>query len=117
MDDAGAHARRPAGSAVLSKAKRGSAEPIPFLPRMQWPELVNVASGERRDVTLFDGTVVDSASEAWRAECEARRVLALPSRAHRLDYLARVEKRRGADSRAALEALGLALWQAMRAAG
>lgn len=84
---------------------------------MKWPELVNVATSESREVTLFDGTVVDSASESWRAECEARHVLRLPSKQHRLDYLARVESKRGKASRDALEALGLALWRSMRAAG
>lgn len=84
---------------------------------VQWPGLVNASTVAPATVTLFDGTVVDSASEAWRAECEARHVLRLPSRGRRLDYLARVEKKRGAEARAALEALGLALWGAMRQAG
>lgn len=69
------------------------------------------------DVTLFDGTVVDSASEAWRAECEARHLLKLPSIGERRDYLNTVSRRRGLASRAALESLALALWEARRGPG
>lgn len=39
------------------------------------------------DVTLIDGAVVDSGSEAWRLECEARAVLAMPSITHRRNFL------------------------------
>lgn len=46
-------------------------------------------------VTLIDGTQVDSASEAWRLECEARHVLAMPNIYTRRLYLAEVTKRRG----------------------
>lgn len=46
-------------------------------------------------VTLIDGTEVDSASEAWRLECEARHVLAMPNIYTRRLYLAEVTKRRG----------------------
>lgn len=84
---------------------------------MKWPELVNVAAPPQREVALSDGTVADSASDAWRAECEARSLLRLPSKRHRVDYLARVEAKRGPESRAALEALALALWGRMRDAG
>lgn len=38
------------------------------------------------DVTLIDGTKADSYSEAWRHECEARTVLAMPL-AQRRDFL------------------------------
>lgn len=46
-------------------------------------------------VTLQDGTVVDSSSEAWRQECEVRSVLAMPSKQSRRDYLKLVTQRRG----------------------
>lgn len=78
-------------------------------------------------VTLYDGQVVDSSSEAWRAECEARAVLAMPTKADRLNYLngwrefdgtlqSRVLQRRGPEAVEKLRALMLALWQAGRAA-
>lgn len=53
-------------------------------------------------VTLYDGTIVDSSSEAWRAETEARAVLAmdLPKRA---DFLKGVETKRGPDAARALK--------------
>lgn len=38
-------------------------------------------------VTLIDGTVVDSASEEWRHECEARAVLKMPTLAKRRAFL------------------------------
>lgn len=40
-----------------------------------------------RTVTLIDGTQVDNASEEWRHECEARAVLAMPSKRARQDFL------------------------------
>jgi len=44
---------------------------------------------------LHDGTEVSSSSEAWRHECEARWILALPSLDERRAWLASLEKRRG----------------------
>jgi hypothetical protein len=38
-------------------------------------------------VKLIDGTEVDSASEAWRAECEARSILMMPSKAARIRFM------------------------------
>jgi hypothetical protein len=46
-------------------------------------------------VTLLDGRQVDSASEDWRHECEARAVAALPTLIERRMYLDAVELRRG----------------------
>lgn len=102
-------------------------------------------------VTLYDGTIVDSCSEAWRAEAEARTVLgmdlikraeflkgveakrgpdaaralkmrcfdlephyvlALPNRAQRLDYIAKVEWRFGPNPAETLKAKVLALHEA-----
>jgi hypothetical protein len=40
-----------------------------------------------KQVTLLDGRVVDSASEDWRHECEARHILNMPRKRDRLDYL------------------------------
>lgn len=46
-------------------------------------------------VTLIDGRVVDSWSEDWRHECEAREILALPTGDMRRDRLAAIRSRRG----------------------
>jgi hypothetical protein len=46
-------------------------------------------------VTLLDGRQVDSASEDWRHETEARAVAALPTLIERRMYLDAVELRRG----------------------
>lgn len=42
-------------------------------------------------------------SEQYRHECEAERILRLPSRAARKEWLDAIEKRRGAEARRALE--------------
>ena len=47
------------------------------------------------NVTLIDGRQVDSWSEDWRIECEARQVLAMPNILNRRAYLADITKRRG----------------------
>jgi hypothetical protein len=67
-------------------------------------------------VTLCDGREVDSASEEWRAECEARHLLNLATRADRLAYLERVRAKRGAAGRAELERIALALHEWRRLA-
>lgn len=46
-------------------------------------------------VTLRDGRVVSSSSEAWRLECEARTVL---KRRDRKEYLEKVRQKRGVDA-------------------
>ena len=61
-------------------------------------------------VTLFDGREVDCASEAWRAECEARHVLAYPTVQARREYLAGIQKRRGDAAYQRLADLVRALW-------
>jgi hypothetical protein len=47
-------------------------------------------------VTLLDGRQVDSASEEWRHETEARAIAALRTLAERRACLEAIEKRRGA---------------------
>ena len=47
------------------------------------------------DVVLIDGSVVDSASEPWRFECECRHIAKLPDRVHRKRFLDELAKRRG----------------------
>jgi acyl-CoA-binding protein len=86
---------------------------------------------ETAPVTLIDGTVVCSSCEAWRFECEARAVLAMPSREARLEHLfgvfaqgsdgnVRCIKKgiaqfRGQAAAEALQAKVLELWEARRA--
>lgn len=67
-------------------------------------------------VTLHDGRVVDTWSEDWRAECEARAVLRMPSKDHRYRWLDAVEKRRGRDARMELQRRVMAIWRAEQAA-
>lgn len=78
-----------------------------------------MSSGDlfRPPATLHDGRVVDTWSEEWRAECEARHVLNLPSKTQRNAYLATVERKRGQASRDALADLVMAIWRAGRTAG
>lgn len=52
---------------------------------------------------LHDGTEAASDSEAWRHECEAATVLAMPTLDKRRNYLAAVEKRRGIGERERLQ--------------
>lgn len=66
-------------------------------------------------VTLIDGTTVPSDSEAWRAECEARHILTMPTIQARRDYLADIQKRRGDAAYAALADLVRAVWEHRRA--
>lgn len=44
-------------------------------------------SGARKTVRLIDGTEVSSDSEAWRAECEARAVCAMPRKIDRIRFM------------------------------
>ena len=48
-----------------------------------------------RAVTLLDGREVDSASEDWRHECEARHIAKLPTLADRRAWLEVIEHKRG----------------------
>jgi hypothetical protein len=73
-------------------------------------------------VTLIDGTETCSWSEDWRAECEARFVLAIPDKLARREYLrgsveaGKIVKRgvfqvRGEDACLQLEAQVRRLWK------
>jgi hypothetical protein len=64
------------------------------------------------DDNLVDGTPVDSDSDAWREECEARAVLRLPTLSARREYLDAVGKRRGVLARNGLENVIWRVWQA-----
>ena len=76
-------------------------------------------------VTLIDGTETCSWSEAWRAETEARHVLAMPGKYERREYLhgreeaGKIVKRgvlqiRGEDACLQLEAQVRKVWEARR---
>lgn len=56
-------------------------------------------------VTLIDGRVVDSTSEAWRHECEARTVARMPTTQQRHEYVDVVRRARGPAAAAALRDL------------
>lgn len=63
-------------------------------------------------VTLIDGRQVDSASEEWRHECEARAIAARPTLAERREYLDLVERKRGHASADRLRETMKQLWKA-----
>lgn len=65
-------------------------------------------------VTLIDGREVDSYSEAWRAECEARHVLSMRDIFSRREYLAAITKRRGEKAGKELADLVRAVWEKQR---
>lgn len=75
-----------------------------------------VARLAARPVRLHDGTEVDSDSEGWRHECEARHILRLPSLAERRAWLDAIAKRRGDAEMRRLQATMRALWEAERRA-
>ncbi len=62
-------------------------------------------------VTLITGEQVDSASEAYRLECEARELLRGRSTQDRREYLAIVERKRGTQAADALKAAIQKLWE------
>lgn len=63
-------------------------------------------------VRLIDGREVDSASDEWRHECEARAIAARPMTAERREYLREVAATRGQAAADALLATMRALWEA-----
>lgn len=63
-------------------------------------------------VKLIDGTEVDSASEAWRHETEARMVVDRPTLVERRAYLSEVERRRGKAAADALRVTMDKIWKA-----
>lgn len=64
-----------------------------------------------KPVTLHDGRVVDSYSEDYRLECEARTVLRMETLQKRRDYLEHVERKRGLDAANKLRDVMMALWK------
>jgi len=70
-----------------------------------------------RLVTLHDGATAPSDSEAWRHECEARAIAALPTLAARRAWLAEIAKRRGDPAADRLRATMRAVWSARTQGG
>ena len=73
--------------------------------------MVNACKWKPKLVTLADGRQVLSDSEDWRAECEARHILNMPTKAARHEQLALVEKHRGGAGRKELEDRIMELWR------
>lgn len=71
---------------------------------------MNACKWQPGTVTLADGREVPSDSPEWLAECEARFVLDMPTKLVRLEYLDKIEKRRGLAARKAMENAILDLW-------
>jgi len=63
-----------------------------------------------RQVQLIDGRLVDSASEAWRHECEARTLPGLPTTNKRKAALQGIAGKRGPAAAAALRGTMTTLW-------
>ncbi len=61
--------------------------------------------------------MLDKNSEAWRHECEARAILALPTPSARNGHLSKIEKARGATVRERLESTVYSLREQQIAAG
>lgn len=61
--------------------------------------------------TLIDGRTVCHQCEDWRAECEARTVLQMPTLQRRRDYIALVERKRGEEAAKRLRRDIRALWE------
>lgn len=59
--------------------------------------MANTSTWRAPLVTLVDGQQVPSDSEAWRAECEARAMLAIPHD-YRADVFELIERKRGPDA-------------------
>lgn len=78
--------------------------------------MTNACTWKPSTVTLADGRQVLSDSPDWRAECEARTILDMPSKPARLAMLDSIEKRRGAQARRELEQRIMDLWHRGRAA-
>lgn len=69
---------------------------------------MNVCSWKPSKVTLYDGREVLSDSEEWRHECEARAIIALPTKAARSARLRGKVDERGVMGGGILQKRGLA---------
>ena len=66
------------------------------------------------DVVLIDGSVVHSASEPWRFECECRHIANLPDRVARKRFLDELAKRRGQQVAGEIESFVLTNFKLLR---
>lgn len=73
--------------------------------------MTNACSWKPSTVTLADGRQVLSDSPEWLLECEARHILNMPSKPVRLEFLDKIEKRRGLAARRDLEQRIMDLWR------
>lgn len=73
--------------------------------------MTNACTWKPSTVTLADGRQVLSDSPEWRAETEARTILNMPSKPARLEFLDKIEKRRGPAARKDLEQRIMDLWR------
>lgn len=80
---------------------------------------VTTCAGCTRPATavLHDGRRCCTWCDDWRHECEARAVLAMPSRDDRRAYLDALGKRRGLKAKARLADTVRAIWEASRPPG
>lgn len=62
-------------------------------------------------VTLIDDREVDSASEEWRHEAEARAIAALPTLGQRRAWLDNIQSKRGKDEADRLRSTMVDLWK------
>lgn len=62
-------------------------------------------------VTLVDGRQVDSSSEEWRHEAEARAIAKLPTLAERRAWLDDIERKRGKPAADRLRRTMRKLWE------
>lgn len=62
-------------------------------------------------VRLISGSVVDSSSEEWRHECEARAIAALPSLADSRAWLEDLERKHGKERAERLRETMKQLWK------
>lgn len=67
-----------------------------------------------RTVTLATGDQCCTWCESHRAECEARAVLALPTREQRQIRIQRIGERRGSEAEKSLRGVVLKLWELQR---
>lgn len=63
-------------------------------------------------VRLIDGSEVDSSSDEWRHESEARAIAKLPSLAERRAWLEDIQRKRGKPAADRLRKTMTALWDA-----
>lgn len=77
-------------------------------------EMKNLATWRPSTVTLHDGRQVLSDSDEWRMECLAAKVLDMPTREERRQWLDAWSKRHGEASCKAVEQHIVAIWESRK---